>query len=213
MRLEMNDQRQTNMRTQAMDAQLSSEADVRVAEVDELDWLMSLALDGELDAAGEARLDELLAREALGTERWNAWQILDADIAKVPAVLPSPNFALSVERRIAIYERQRRLRAGVLFGMAAVTLWASALVAIILLGAFFWTNQSALLGGFVHNFAAWWTAVRQVGIAFLQGGESLLATEQTRTAVIMYVGCAAVILAGWFVFLRRTLQIVPEYDA
>jgi hypothetical protein len=187
--------------------------DLPVDKADELDWLMSLALDGELDAADAARLDALLEAEATGEARWQAWQALDADLARVPAALPSAEFAPAVARRVAVYERQRRLRAGVLFGLVAVTLWTSALVVVVLLGAFFWANQGALLGGFVHNFAAWWTAVRQVGLGFLQAGESLLATEQTRMAVTLYLGCTALILAGWFVFLRRTLQIVPEYDA
>jgi hypothetical protein len=209
----MNDQRQTDMRMQATELLVSADTDVRLTTADELDWLMSLALDDELDAAGEARLNELLAQEALGAERWHAWQVLDADLARVPAVLPPANFVQSVERRIAIHERQRRLRAGAVFGLVAVTLWTSAMIAVCLLGAFFWTNQSAVLGGLVHNFAAWWTAMRQVGIAFLQAGEALLASEQTRTAMTIYLSCAVAILAGWFVFLRRTLQIVPEYDA
>lgn len=196
-----------------MNEQKVLELEMQVAAADELDWLMSQALDGELDAEGEARLEELLAQEAAGSERWATWQVCDAAFAKVPATLPPVDFAAGVERRIAIYERQRRLRNGVLFGAAAVTLWTGALAAMFLLGAFLWTNQGVFLGGLVHDLAAWWTAVRQVVLAFVQAGESLLATQETQRAIGIYLCTAALILAGWVMVLQRTLQAVPEHDA
>ncbi|MCC6453787.1 MAG: hypothetical protein IT328_02470 [Caldilineaceae bacterium] len=180
---------------------------------DELEWLMSLALDDALDAREAARLDLLLEQEPEHVERWAAWQALDSKFQQMPAVLPPVDFGAKFEQRLAIWERRRRLRTGIIFGLAAVILWGGALGGTIMLGALMWTNQGAWFGGLVHNFAYWWSALAQFGQALVNTGESLWATPQARAIFICYVMAAMGILTAWFVFLRRSMRTPPFVEA
>src|SRR5262245_8577745 len=76
---------------------------------EELDWLMSLALDDALDEGEAARLDALLAEVPAHQERWAVWQTVDAEFHQVPFAVPSIDFAAKFEQRLAFAERQRRL--------------------------------------------------------------------------------------------------------
>jgi anti-sigma factor RsiW len=118
---------------------------------EELDWLMSLALDDALDEGEAARLDALLAEVPAHHERWAVWQSVDAEFHQAPFAVPSVDFAAKFEQRLAFAERQRRLRTGFIFGMAAVVLWISALGGTVTLGALMWSNQNLWVGGLVHN--------------------------------------------------------------
>jgi hypothetical protein len=176
---------------------------------DELDWLMSLALDDALDAEEAARLDVLLAQAPENMERWASWQAMDNSFHQVPSVLPPVDFGDKFARRLQIQERQRRLRTGIIFGVAAAALWGSALVGIVMLGAMLWSNQGVLLADIVHNIAYLWTAAGQYWELFLDTLEALWAVPQTRALFACYVVAAIAILAGWFVLLRRSTQEVP----
>ena len=180
-----------------------------VATRDELDWLLSLALDDQLDEQEAARLETLLAQEPNCMERWNAWQAVDSYFQQVPAVLPPVDFAAKFDERLAIRERRHRLRTGVIFGLVAVALWGSAIGGTVLLGALLWTNQSVWLGGLIHNIAYWWSALVQFGRAFGNAGEALWAAPQTRAVVLCYFLVAMGILATWFTFLRSSLHENP----
>lgn len=187
--------------------------DVALNGADEFEWLMSLALDDALDEEEAARFETLLAQEPARLEQWAAWQAMDSAFQHVPAVLPPADFCAKFEQRLAISERQRRLRTGILFGLAAVVLWGSALAGTVMLGALLWTSQDAWLGSLVHNFAYWWAAIQQFGETLVNTGETLWSAPQTRVAFICYLGIAAGILAAWFVFLRRSLREVPLVEA
>jgi hypothetical protein len=181
--------------------------------MDELDWLLSLALDDQLDEQESARLEFLLAQEPSHLERWNAWQAVDSHFHQVPSVLPPVDFAAKFDERLAIWERRRRLRTGILFGLVAVALWGSAIGGSVLLGAMIWTNQSVWLGGLIHNMAYWWSALVQFGRAFGNAGEALWAAPQMRAVVLCYFLVAMGILATWFTFLRHSLQELPVTEA
>jgi anti-sigma factor RsiW len=180
---------------------------------EELEWLMSLALDNALDKSEAARLDLLLAQEPEHVERWAAWQALDSKFEQMPAVLPPVDFGAKFEQRLAIWERRRRLRTGILFGLAAVALWGSALGGTVILGALMWTNQGAWSGTLVHNFAYWWSAMGQFGQALVDTGEALWAAPQARAIFVCYVMAAMGILTAWFVFLRRSMRTMPFVEA
>jgi anti-sigma factor RsiW len=180
---------------------------------EELDWLMSLALDGELNADEAARLEALLRQEPGNAERWAAWQVLDSNLHQMPHALPPADFGEKFALRLEIQERRRRLRTGAIFGIAAVALWGSVLVGVGLLGAFMWANQADWLAGIVHNLAYWWVAMRQFGQALLNTVEALWSAPQTRALVVCYIVLSVAILAGWFAFLRRTTRELPLGDA
>jgi hypothetical protein len=181
--------------------------------MDELDWLLSLALDDQLDEQEAARLETLLAQEPSAMERQSAWHAVDSYFQQVPAVLPPVDFAAKFDERLAIWERRRRLRTGIVFGLVAVALWGSALGGTVLLGALLWTNQSVWLGGLIHNVAYWWSALVQFGRAFGNAGEALWAAPQMRAVVLCYFLIAMGILATWFTFLRNSLQENPVTEA
>ncbi len=181
--------------------------------VDRLDWLMSLALDDELDAHEASQLDLMLAQEPRYLERWDAWQAVDGTLHQLPCVLPPMDFAAKFEARLAIRERQRRLRTGVMFALVAIALWGSALGGTIMLGALVWTNQGVWLSGFVHNMAYWWSALGQFAQAFGSAALALWSAPQTRTVLLCYIVAAVGILATWFVFLRQSVRMSPAVEA
>jgi hypothetical protein len=180
---------------------------------EELDWLMSLALDEALDANEAERLEMLLRQEPEYLDRWAAWQAVDSNFQQMPSVLPSPDFGAKFAQRLEIQERQRRLRTGFIFGIAAVVLWGSALTGTVMLGALVWSNQGAWLGGLIHNMAYWWAAMGQFGQALFNTGEALWAAPQTRAVLLCYLVAAFAILVGWFAFLRRSLREMPLVEA
>ena len=179
---------------------------------DELDWLMSLALDDALDADEAARLDVLLDQAAVNMDRWEQWQMVDSDFQNMPSVLPPIDFVDNFAARLQIQERQRRLRTGVIFGVAAVALWGSVLTGLVLLGAMLWSNQGTWLAEMIHNTAYWWTGLGQLGEVWLRTVEALLAAPQARVMVACYVVAAVAILVGWFTFLQRSTREMPLGD-
>lgn len=173
---------------------------------EELAWLMSLALDGELTPEEEARMQELLAADAESAEMWQVWQALDADLSAAPVLEPPSTFGESFNLRLAQWERQQRLRTGVVFGLAAAALWGSALVGMVVLGAFVWSNQAVMMGGLVQQVALWWSAIVHFGETIVETGGELIASPQARLLAGGYVVMAAAILGAWIVCLRRSLR-------
>ena len=180
---------------------------------EELDWLMSLALDEALGEREADRLEMLLRQEPHHVDRWADWQAVHQDFEQMPAVLPSPDFCAKFAQRLEIHERQRRLRTGVIFGLAAVALWGSALTGVVMLGILLWGSQGALLGGLIHNMAYWWAAMGQFGQGMLNAGEALWSAPQTRAVLLCYFVASIAILVGWFAFLRRSLREMPMIEA
>lgn len=180
---------------------------------EELDWLMSLALDEALNDEEAERLEFLLRQAPENSDRWAAWQSFDQAFHEVPRVLPSVDFGEKFALRLEIQERRRRLRTGVIFGVAAVALWVSAFVGVGVLGALLWSSQEAWSGGLVHTLAYWWAAIGQFGEVFLNTFEALWAAPQTRALIAGYVVAACLILAGWFALLRRSTREFPLADA
>lgn len=175
-------------------------------QADEQAWLMSLALDGQLDEADAARLEALLEADADLAADWHVWQKLDEEFRSVPAYAPPVDFAARFDTRLAQWERRRKLRVGVIFGLAALALWISAFAGVFALGAFFWANQVLWLGNVIHYVAFWWASVRQVMTSLFSGVDVLLDAPQTWVAFLCYLGLSVGILAGWFVWLQRSLQ-------
>jgi hypothetical protein len=180
---------------------------------EELDWLMSLALDDALDEQEAARFEQLLAEDASNADCWDGWRAVGTKFQQAPCALPPLDFGEKFAMRLEIHERRRRLRTGLIFGLAAVLLWSSALAGMVMLGALIWSNQGMWLNGAVVNFSDWWTAVRQFGQAMLGTGAALWEVPQTRALVLCYVVAAAAILSGWLIFLRRSTRELDFGDA
>jgi anti-sigma factor RsiW len=187
--------------------------DIPVNRGDELDWLMSLALDDALATDEAARFDWLLLQAPEHEARWEQWQMVDSDFHHMPAALPPTDFAEKFALRLQIQERQRRLRTGFIFGLAAVALWGSALVGVVMLGALAWSNQGAWLAELVQNTAYWWAAMGQFARALVNTAQALWEAPQTRTILACYIVAAVAILASWFAFLRRSTHELPLGEA
>lgn len=180
------------------------------SEDDEVLWLMSLALDGELDEAAAARLDALLREDVTLADDWQRWQQIDAELAQARSLEPPRDFAEKLDMRLLQWERRRKLRMGIVFGVAAVALWVSALAGVIGLGAFFWSNQMAWMGGILHEVALWWVALRQVGVSLMGSIDVLLNAPQTWAILACYATLAVGVLTSWFSWLRRSAQLTVE---
>lgn len=180
---------------------------------DELDWLMSLALDDALAADETARLDSLLQQAPEFEARWEQWQMVDRDFRVVPAALPPDDFMEKFALRLEIQERQRRLRTGFIFGAAAVALWGSALVGVFMLGALLWSNQGVWFGEFFQNITYLWAAMGQFARALVSTAEALWAAPQARTVLACYLVTSVAIIGGWLFLLRRSTRELPLGDA
>jgi hypothetical protein len=180
---------------------------------EELEWLMSLALDGCLDDHESQRLDMLLGDENDHAIRWSSWQALDQNLHNIPYAIPNPDFVDRFAMRLEIRERQRRLRTGFIFGFIAVALWLSAMVGLVTVGAFVWTNPGGLFNTMVDSTLYWWSAAGQLIGALANTFAALLSTPETLFAMVCYLVAVVAILSGWFVFLRRSTQMEPLTDA
>lgn len=188
---------------------LGEDALFLVDEAEELEWLMSLALDDALDVEERSRLESLLSESPENAECWRVWQEVDSTFHMSPAVLPPTDFCEKFALRLEIAERQRRLRTGVIFGVAAVALWGSVLLGLIGLGALIWADQGAIFSGIVANVAYWWTGIQQLGRALTNTLQLLWSAPQTRMLFGVYIFTGVAILSGWFVFLRRSTRELP----
>lgn len=184
-------------------------AQVIMNQADEEAWLMSLALDDQLDEADAARLEALLLANAELSADWQVWQSVDEAFRRAPSVAPPVGFAAKFDTRLAQWERRRKLRVGVIFGLAALVLWGSAFAGVAALGAFFWTNQMIWLGSALHYIAFWWMSVQQIVTLLVSGVDVLLDAPQTWVAFVCYLCLSIGILVSWFVWLRRSVQPVP----
>lgn len=184
-----------------------------VDSAEELDWLMSLALDDALDDAEAERLEWLLSQEEGNQERWATWQVMNNNFRQMPHVLPPEDFYEKFTLRLELEERRRRLRTGIIFGIAAAALWGSALIGIGALGALIWSNQADWMASLIHNVAYWWVAVRQFGQVVWNTVTALGATPQARAAIVCYIGVSMAISVGWFAWLRTSTREVPLSDA
>lgn len=84
--------------------------------------MMSLALDGLLDEAGQERLQQHLAGCPACREEWEAVQAVSALFERSALVGPPLGFALRVERKLEAKQKKRRQAFG---GIAVLTSWLS----------------------------------------------------------------------------------------
>lgn len=181
----------------------------RLKASEEVEWLMSLALDDALDEQEAGRLEWLLRQEPANMDCWMAWQAVDNAFQQAPRAVPAPDFGETFACKLVIRERQRRLRTGVFFGLIAAALWVSALTGLLTLGALVWTNQGNWVGAVLQDISYWWSAAGQLGRALLNTGEALWSAPQTRVLVVCYLAVVVAILSGWFMFLRHFTRELP----
>ena len=173
---------------------------------EEFFMLMSMALDGLLDADEQMRLDDYVATyPALAAER-DEWQMLDGQLAALPHVAPPVNFMAHFETRLTQQERRRRLWWGFGFGALVALLAVGMVAGVVAFGAFVMFNQSAWLSELVHGVAFGWVALLQWVDVLRNAALAVAGAEQMRTLGLVYALVSAALLTGWVFFLRRTTR-------
>jgi predicted anti-sigma-YlaC factor YlaD len=179
---------------------------------EKMSLLMSLAIDGLMDAGDQKLLHGHLAVCPICRAEWAAMQQVTDLFRDAPLVGPRLGFATRVERRLADTSRKRRrIFGGVAvltssLSLAAVTV---ATVVVIILGVVAWNWLGSL-----PDIQQGTSAVSQIasGMGLIGKGLSLYLTDFLLLfglPVVLLVGiCVAVLLAIWiWVFVRR-----PGYD-
>jgi hypothetical protein len=174
---------------------------------EEVESLMSLALDSQLS---EAELDLLLGQieaDDHWATAWQTWQEVDNLLQQAPSVAAPASFVANFERRLVQAERRQHLRVGALIVTAAVLLWGSALIAAVSLGAVVVTRQGAWLSDLIHTTAYWWAGFVSGAGALRNLLGTLVATPEALALGLGYAALSLMVLALWVRFLRRSTVV------
>jgi predicted anti-sigma-YlaC factor YlaD len=166
--------------------------------------LMSLALDGVLDADGEERLQRHLAHCPACQAEWVAMQQVSELFKEAPVAGPRLGFATRVERRLAEKDRQRRQVFGgvaVLTGSLSLAALTVATVAVVALGLVAWNWGEA-----IPDLKEGTTALSQLaaGIGLLSRGLRLFVEGlllDYGLPVLLVVGACLLVLLGVWIWL------------
>lgn len=170
-------------------------------EDEEMSALMSLALDGLLDARGEERLRSHLAHCPACRAEWAAMQRLSTLFHDAPTAGPRLGFATRVERRLVEKNRQRRRVFGgvaVLTGSLSLAVLTVATVVILVLGLVAWDWLDA-----VPRLREGTTALSQLasGIGLVSRGVRLFLgdflVKYGLPVALVGGACLLVLLAAW----------------
>jgi len=177
---------------------------------EEFSWLMSLALDGLLDAQEQVQFQASLVRYPLLARQWHSWQRLDQQLTLLPAVEPTLGFVKRFEHRFQQQERRQLVWRNWFVGAFIVLVWGGLLVGGTALGAYVLLYQSDWLGEVVHTLAFTFATVSQWFVTLSAALSSLVATPQAIGFGLGYLVAAGALLAYWVRFLRHSTQLVME---
>ena len=168
--------------------------------------LISLELDGMLDAGEKERLDGHLERCSACRAEWQLWQALDNRLREAPTPMPTPGFAQSVAQRLALQERRRNLQIGVILTVFTVVVWSLGLVGVCALaGTLIYTNLERLTETGLFLSEAWAVA-GVVGQSLWDVIVELTATSTALGVASTYLVVVIAALAVWCVIIQRTTQ-------
>ncbi len=190
----------SNMLTRA------GESSSRAGDHSEYLMLISLELDGMLDADEKWRLDGHLERCSACRAQWQLWRALDNRLRETPMPVPAPGFADSVAQRLALQERRRNLQIGVILTVFTVVVWSLGLVGVCALaGTLIYTNLERLTETGLFLSEAWAVA-GVVGQSLWDVIVELTATSTALGVASTYLVVVIAALAVWCVIIQRTTQ-------
>lgn len=173
----------------------------------EFDWLMSLALDNQLDDDEQMRFDAWLASDPELAESWRAWQWIDSEFTATPALTPPSGFVQRFELRLAEAEKERHQRV-LLLSTAAATLAVALVFALTTsLGVFVFLTQGQWVGGQVRALALAYTSANLWLTTLGETVNALINTPQVQVAGGVYVLLLVMLVAGWVQLLRRSAHL------
>lgn len=175
---------------------------------EQMTLLMSLSLDGMLDRDGAHRLSCHLASCPSCQLEWDVMQRVSLLFEDAPMVGPPLGFAIRLERRLEVRERQRRRTFG---GVAVLTsslslAWLTVSIAVLLfVGVLAWNWF-----GSMPSFQTGTSAVSQLasGVALLGRGASFFLSDlllRYGPPLVLLVGIGLAFLSGlWaWLFVKR----------
>jgi anti-sigma factor RsiW len=176
-------------------------------EEEEFSLLMSLALDELLDEQEQEAFERYLARYSQLATQWQDWQALHRHITALPHAMPAPDFVGRFEVQLAQQERRRRLRQGFWIGFVTLLLWLGMVGGVLVVGAYLFVNQSALLASVVQNLTYFWAGMAAWLDSLATAANAFAATPQALGLGIGYLVLTLAMLSGWVVYLRRSTQL------
>ena len=176
--------------------------------VDHSEYLMliSLALDGMLDADEQKRLDGHLEQCRGCRGQWLLWQAIDDRLRAAPVPVPAPGFSREVAQRLARQERLRNLRIGVMLTVFTLLVWSLGLVGVcVMAGGILYTNLGRLeeTGQFLNEV---WAVAGVVGQSLWEVIVEITATSTALGVASTYLFVVVAALAVWCVVIQRTTQ-------
>ncbi len=168
--------------------------------------LMSMALDGLLDAQETERLEELMKEDTGLRATWQQWQKLESLLTTVVRADPAPGFVARFEERLSLREARDRRRRRTLFGAAALAGWLLIGAVLAFLGWFLVSNQSQWMNDFVRELVYYPAAVMIWTRALRSSWSATVGEPQSLMMALSYMTGAAVMLSTWLWFLRRTTR-------
>lgn len=185
---------------------------VEIAEVTpqleaEFDWLMSLALDGQLDATEQVRFDTLVADHEQLAVVWKAWQWIDSEFDATPSLAPSTGFVQRFELRLAEEEKQRQQRVLLLSTALALMALLVVFLSTASVGAFVFLTQGQWLGEQIRSLALAYTSVNLWFTSGLDTVASFAQTPQAQVVGVLYALMMVGLVAAWVQLLRRSARL------
>lgn len=173
----------------------------------EFDWLMSLALDDQLDNDDLARLKMLTAENEDLALTWKAWQWIDSEFSATPSLTPPSGFVQRFEARLAEQEQQRQQR--VLLLSTALALMALFLVFLSTagVGAFVLFTQGHWIGEQIRQMTLAYTSANVWFTSSVETAAAVAQTPQAQIVGALYALVMASMVAAWVYLLRRSARL------
>ncbi len=171
--------------------------------------LMSLALDGLVDAQEEAEMRDHMARCPSCAATWSAMQGVHQRFVAAPAVDPVAGFVARFELRRLQQSRRRGLWMGGLVAILSLTLWGAILVGGVMLGGYLLNNPSGALPQIAYDLTYYWAGLSAGVDGLWRGIVMAMTTSNLPFYLLGYGAVTLAALIAWTGFLRRTLRFVP----
>jgi hypothetical protein len=177
------------------------------AVLEEFYWMMSLALDGQLDEPDRTQFAAHQARYGALAALWAEWQGVHHALDALPHTDPAPGFVARFEARLAAEEALQQRRVLTFSLVAALLVAFGAIAATVGAGAYIVAAHGSWLGEQLHNLVYASVLADAWVDAAVDSFAALAATPQAQALGMMYVLVALIMIFGWVQLLRRSARL------
>jgi anti-sigma factor RsiW len=175
--------------------------------LEEFYWMMSLALDGQLDTADEAAFVAHQAQYPTLGSLWAEWQGMHHALDALPHADPAPGFVARFEARLATTEALQQRRVLTFSVVAALIMAFGVIAATVSTGAYIVATHGAWFSAQLHNLVYTSVMADAWVDAAVDSFVALAATPQAQALGMMYVIVAMIMIFGWVQLLRRSARL------